>query len=316
MGSAITGLADRQAAALALLRALADRDYVFVPVTPETHRRVVARAEMRRAHDLRGIFGWSLPFDAATLPAGLLDLLRSAELVEETPAGLRSKVRISTVRGGLFLHSAFPTDSADSVFLGPDSLRFADFLSAELAGAEAVQRLVDIGAGAGVGGIVAARFARVGRIELVDVNEAALGLARVNAAHAGVAVHAYPSDGLAAVAPGFDLAIANPPFIIDEGGPAYRDGGDMHGAALSLRWSLLAASGLAPGGRMLLYTGSAIVDGRDSLREALEARLPPLGCAIRYREIDPDIFGEELVGPAYRGVERIAAVGAVIGKAG
>jgi len=28
----------------------------------------------------------------------------------------------------------------------------------------------------------------------------------------------------------------------------------------------------------------------------------------RYREVDPDVFGEELLNPAYRDVERIAAV--------
>ena len=119
-----------------------------------------------------------------------------------------------------------------------------------------------------------------------------------------------------AVEPGFDLAIANPPFIIDEDGPAYRAGGGMHGAELSLAWALGAAEKLAPGGRFLLYTGSAIVAGRDALREALEQQLPALGCTLRYREIDPDIFGEELEKPAYADVERIAAVGAVIVKKG
>jgi hypothetical protein len=60
---------------------------------------------------------------------------------------------------------------------------------------------------------------------------------------------------------------------------------------------------------MLLYSGAAIVDGRDGLKTALEA-LP--GAAVRYAEIDPDVFGEELDKPPYAGVERIAAVGAVI----
>ncbi|MGE0403972.1 MAG: SAM-dependent methyltransferase, partial [Kofleriaceae bacterium] len=31
-----------------------------------------------------------------------------------------------------------------------------------------------------------------------------------------------------------------------------------------------------------------------------------------YEEIDPDVFGEELDTPAYRDVDRIAAVGATI----
>jgi len=302
--------------ALALLGALGERGYAFVPVTPETHRRVGARPEMARARDLRGVFGWSLPFDEALLSGNLFALLQDAGLLEGGPGGWRSKVRVSTVAGGLFLHSAFPTDAPDSVFLGPDSLRFAEFLRVELAGGPAIGRLIDIGAGAGVGGIVAAGLASIGRIELVDVNEAALRLARINAAHAGIDVGTYVSDGTGSVPPGFDLAIANPPFIIDEGGPAYRAGGGMHGAALSLDWAMGAATGLAPGGRMLLYTGSAIVAGRDHLRETLEARLPALDCTLSYREIDPDIYGEELENPAYREVERIAAVGAVIRKTG
>ena len=84
------------------------------------------------------------------------------------------------------------------------------------------------------------------------------------------------------------------------------------GSRLSLDWAMEGAQRLAPGGRMLLYTGSAIVGGHDALREALERDLPRIGCTLRYREIDPDIFGEELERPAYAQVERIAAVGAVI----
>jgi hypothetical protein len=45
------------------------------------------------------------------------------------------------------------------------------------------------------------------------------------------------------------------------------------------------------------------------------AALPPLGCTLDYREIDPDVFGEELSKPIYADVERIAVVGAVITKA-
>jgi len=50
----------------------------------------------------------------------------------------------------------------------------------------------------------------------------------------------------------------------------------------------------------------------DELRAALERELPALGCTLRYRELDPDLFGEELDKPAYADVERIAAVGAVV----
>jgi methylase of polypeptide subunit release factors len=309
-------LTAHEEAARHLLAWLDVGDYDFVTVTPESHRRVVGRPDMARATGLRDIFGWSLPFDDATAGEELLTLLRNGELLRESGDRYKSTVRVSRVRGQLFLHSAFPTDSDDSVFLGPDTLRFLDFIERELTAQPApVARLVDIGAGAGLGGILAAKMLPApARVELADINTRALSFARINAAHAGIEVETIESDGVAAIASGFDLAIANPPFIVDEGGPAYRSGGGLHGAELSLRWALDGAAKLAPGGRVLLYTGSAIVDGKDALRDALERELPALGCTMRWRELDPDIFGEELAKPAYREVERIAAIGAVLQK--
>jgi methylase of polypeptide subunit release factors len=316
MGDGAPPLTADEQTALKLLNWLDDAGYDFVTVTPESHRRVVARASMREARDLRGILGWSLPFAEETAGPELFALLRKGRLLQETAAGWKSKIRVSGVRGCLFLHSAFPTDSEDSVFLGPDTLRFIDFIERELPqDRSGVKRLVDIGAGAGVGGIVSGQFLGNGpRIELADINRTALSHARVNAEHAGVAVITVESNGVSAIEPSFDLAIANPPFIFEEDAPAYRKGGGMHGAELSLRWTLDAADKLAPGGRMLLYTGSAIVDGKDALRQALERELPALGCTLAWRELDPDIFGEELAKPAYDDVERIAAIGAVVAK--
>ena len=296
--------------AVRLLETLEELGYDFTPVTPATHGRVIARPTMCEASELRGVFGWNLPFDAELLPPPLLDLMARAGFVEKARNGFKSTVRVSRVRGRLFLHSAFPTIADDSVFLGPDTVRFADFISANLAD-DALGRLVDIGAGAGVGGIIAGRIARRLEIELVDINGKALRYAKINAAHAGIPIQAYRSDGVGSVSPGFDIAIANPPFIAGVGDPLYRSGRGMHGAELSLRWTLDAACKLAPGGRILLYTGSAIIRGRDCLREALEQALPPLGCTMHYREIDPDIFGDELGRDVYREVERIAAVVAV-----
>ena len=312
-GAAVQLSRDEQVA-LRLLHWLDAQDYDFVTVTPESHRRVVARSTMRTARDLRGIFGWSLPFDEALAGPELMALLREGRLLQESAAGWKSKVRVSRAHGRLFLHSAFPTESEDSVFLGPDTLRFVDFIQTEV-GACAPERLIDIGAGAGVGGIIAGELMGARRVVLADLNPAALSHARVNAAHAGVAVETVVSDGMAEIPAGFDLAISNPPFIFEEGAPIYRQGGGMHGAELSLAWTLEAARKLAPGGRVLLYTGSAITDGRDALRERLERDLPALRCSLRWRELDPDIFGEELAKPHYADVERIAAIGAVVEKA-
>ena len=60
---------------------------------------------------------------------------------------------------------------------------------------------------------------------------------------------------------------------------------------------------------MLLYTGAAFTGGRAPLLDALRE----LDASVSVEEIDPDVFGEELEQPAYAEVERIAAIGAVIG---
>jgi methylase of polypeptide subunit release factors len=298
-----------------LLAALEGQGYVFVTPTPVTHQRVIGRAAMTEACDLRGVFGWNLPFAREILPHRLLELLDRSGLLRQHGEKLKSGVRVSSMNGRLFLHSAFPTTAEDAVFFGPDSYRFVDFVRSELADAAGVQRLVDIGAGAGVGGIMAAPLVPGARISLIDTNPKALRIAGVNARHAAVDVELVEGEGIDAITGAVDLVIANPPYMIDESDRTYRDGGKMHGAALSLDWSLASARRLEPGGRMLLYTGVAIVDGRDALRDRLERELPELGCSLRYREIDPDVFGEDLVKPAYAEVERIAVVGAVIERA-
>jgi methylase of polypeptide subunit release factors len=227
----------------------------------------------------------------------------------------RSRVRVASVDDRLFLHSAYPTDEADSVFFGPDSYRYVRFLHGELPRFPPTRRLVDIGAGGGVGAIMAAALLPGARLTATDINPVALRWARVNARHAGVELEIIEGPGLEAVEGPVDLVIANPPFVADPAGRLYRDGGGMRGARLSLDWALAAAQRIEPGGAILLYTGSAIVAGRDELREALAAQLPALGCSLRYAEIDPDIFGELLDQPGYEAVERVAAVGAVIRSA-
>lgn len=300
---------------LALLGQLTERGYRFVTPTPETHRLSLAREPGRRARGLRDLLGWSLPFADGDVPDWAVGLLRRSGMLNARGPLLRSKLRVSSLGDHLFLHSAYPTKDADAVFFGPDTYRFARFLKAELSGRPLVARLVDIGTGSGAGAIVAGALLPGTRLTLTDSNPFALRLARVNARHAGLDVEIVQGADIEGVAGGFDLAIANPPFIADPGGCTYRDGGAMHGAALSLAWAEETARRLPPGGRMLLYTASAIVGGEDRLEAGLRAMLPGHGCALRYEELDPDIFGEQLSQPGYKGVERIAAVGAVIGKA-
>ena len=107
----------------------------------------------------------------------------------------------------------------------------------------------------------------------------------------------------------FDLVVSNPPYLVDDERRTYRHGGDALGADLSLRIANAAATRLDPGGRLLLYTASAIVEGIDRFRAAVTSSLKERGCEVSYDEIDPDVFGEELDRPAYRNVDRIAVVG-------
>ena len=293
-----------------LLRWLDAHHYDFVAPTPLTHGRALRNgaAGHNALHDL---FGWSV--GVADVDPALRRLMESADIAVAAPDGLRSRVRVARLDGRLFVHSAYPTDSADAVFLGPDSYRFARLLRAELADWRGGGTLVDIGTGAGVGAVVAGRIARPGRIVATDVNPAALTLAAVNTRHAGCAAELLATGTLPDRA--IDLAVANPPFLVDDGERAYRHGGAMRGCGVALDMATAAMARLTRGGRLVLYTGSPIAGGRDDLRLALTDAAAAAGCSLRYDEIDPDIFGEELERLAYAGVDRIALVAAVAVKA-
>lgn len=301
---------------LELLRLLKRAGYHFITPTPATHARVLARPDRKQARDLRDIFGWSLPFEPALLPPAMRDCLRASGMLVEDEALWRSRIRVSTLQDDLYLHSAYPTDAEDAVFFGPDSYRFAGLVRYELgAGTRGkLLRIADIGGGAGVGAIVAAKLRPGATVLATDVNPKALRLARINAAAASVAIDTIEGSGLAPIEGGLDIAMLNPPYIIDESGRTYRDGGGMHGGELSLDLTVEAMDRLHPGGRIILYTGSAILNGEDPLATALRHECDKRGYALDYREIDPDVFGEELTKPQYKDVERIALIGAILRK--
>jgi release factor glutamine methyltransferase len=317
---------DRAASLIALGRALKASGYTFVTVTPETHRRVNGRTSARATGgggagrddscapgaarsvvaSLRDVFGWSRPFDRAGLPPAILDLLAEAGALLElrdAPGTLRSAVRFSSLGSDLFVHSAYPTSQPDAVFFGPDTYRFAAAIARLGHGSK---RCVDVGCGSGAGGIVAGRTGA--RIVLADINEEALVHARVNAALAGMSAEIVQSDVLSAVEGPFDLVVSNPPYLIDERRRTYRDGGGAFGEALSIRIAREALARLELGGTLLLYTGSAVVEGEDVFLRAVTPILQRAGATFRYEELDPDVFGDELEMAPYATVERIAAV--------
>ena len=290
-----------------LARAVQASGYHFVTPTPATIARVNGRAGATTAATMRDVFGWSRPFSPALLPGSVLAALEAAGAAEPAGDGLqRSTVRLSSLEGMLFLHSAYPTAAPDSVFFGPDTYRFAQAILPHLH--SPIRRAVDIGCGAGPGAILIARAQPTAEVLAVDINPKALMLTAANAAVAGVAVRPVHSDLLSAVSGEFDLIVANPPYLVDPAQRTYRHGGGAFGAELSLAILDAAQSRLAPGGRLVLYTGAAIVDGDDPFFEAASQALGGSGLDWAYREVDPDVFGEELEHSPYDAAERIAAV--------
>lgn len=298
------------AALLQLGQKLRADGYRFICVTPATHGHVNARPQARQAHDLRGVFGWSRPFAPSLLSQDVLHLLEAAGELQRQGELLRSKVRWSSLGELLLVHSAWPTDSGDAVFFGPDSYRFAQVILDHLQRSPGrVQRAVDIGCGSGIGALIIARAAAHAQVSAIDINPRALRYTAINAALAGVAnLSIQPSNLLDGLSGSFDLIVANPPYMLDADERVYRHGGGSLGAELSLCIVEQACERLAPGGTLLLYTGVAIVEGRDALLEAICLSLAGHGLSWSYKEIDPDVFGEQLLEPGYEHVERIAAV--------
>lgn len=311
-------------------RWLQSQHYRFVTPTPATHAVVLGQRSQSRplADDLRDVFGWNLPLAPGLLPADVLHRLQHAGMVQHARAGpgadggasaglLRAAVRFSTLGPLILAHSPFPTVQNDAVFLGPDTYRFAALIRRELQARPLGRgaRILDMGCGTGAGGLVAAHCAQVPAQQLVlaDISAAALRCARAGAELAGLAgAQLCQGDLFSAVTGAFDLIVANPPYLNDGAGRLYRHGGGRWGEALSLRIVREGVPHLAPGGRLVLYTGSAVSGGVDPLQRAFEAERAALGGSWSYEEIDPDVFGEELRHPAYAGVDRIAAVGLVV----
>jgi methylase of polypeptide subunit release factors len=294
--------------------------YEFTTVTPATHARVNARPDAAKARSVRDVFGWSRPFDAGLLPADALEALRSGDLLESQDGLLRSKVRFSSLGRMLFAHSAYPTQGADAVFFGPDTYRFAALVESALRqqplgdGA----RILDLGCGAGPGGLAAARYNGMpAELVLADINPQALAYARANAELNGMAGAQCRQGDLYGAADGlFDFVVANPPYLVDPAGRVYRNGGGSLGTSLGERIVAEGMDRLRPGGRLLLYTGVPILEGRDPFLAAVEPVIKRAACRFDYRELDPDVFGEELDMPAYTSADRIAAVALTVRQHG
>lgn len=301
-----------------LLAFLREQNYCFVTPTPATHARNNARPGNERAQSLSDAFGWSRPFAPSLLPEGVFESLREGGVLFQSGADWKSTVRVSSLDGELFLHSAFPTLSPEAVFFGPDTYRFARAIKHNLLSEpRRLHRALDLGCGSGAGGVVVAKHAPCGELVMSDINDSALLLTRCNAEAAGMSnITTVNSDLFARVDGEFDMIVANPPYLNDPLQRTYRHGGGELGSALSIRIAQAAKERLSPGGTLLLYTGSPIVAGEDRLLHAIERDFAGSNFEWSYEEMDPDVFGEELDTEAYSHVDRIAAVVLTVRKPG
>ncbi len=293
-----------------LLRLLRDKNYAHTAITPLSHQRVNQRFGNSRATDLAGIFGWNRAFALEDIATDVIDCMRAADILVKHGDLWRSQLRVASLNGQYFLHSAFPTDHEHAVFFGPDTYRFAAAIQQFLSQHQSpIKRAVDIGTGSGAGAILLAKALPQCAVLALDINASALTLAKVNVQAAqALNVQVAYSDLLQDVDGEFDLIIANPPYLVDATARAYRHGGGALGADLSIAIVDSAIARLAAGGSLLLYTGVAIVNGEDAFYLDVAQRLNGAGFHVKYHEIDPDIFGEELLREVYQTTDRLAAV--------
>lgn len=98
----------------------------------------------------------------------------------------------------------------------PETETVVERCLALLAGSDA-PRVLDVGTGSGAIALAIADELSAARVTAIDVSEEALGLARENAARTGIAVELFQHDLFAGLpGNGWDLVVANPPYVRDE----------------------------------------------------------------------------------------------------
>jgi precorrin-6B methylase 2 len=286
--------------------------YRFVTPPPLTHEIVNSRPENEQARSLTGVFGWSRSFAPDVVGGAMIDLMEAAGVVEPDGILLRSTVRFSTLGPLLVVHSAYPTADTDSVFFGPDTYRTCRAMRAELAADRAFvpRRIVDVGAGSGAIGLYASTLLPyTPRVLLTDISPHALWMAEVNARLNGVpSAEIRRSDILDSVSGPIDLIVSNPPFMVDRSDRLYRNGGGDWGMDLSCQVLAQSLAALDRGGRLMLFTGTPIVDGKDIFAGMIEDLIDRKVWSVSYAEVDPNIYPEELFQEPYSKADRIAAV--------
>jgi release factor glutamine methyltransferase len=128
-------------------------------------------------------------------------------------------------------------------------------------------RMLDMGTGSGAIAVAVAHTRPDARVTALDVSDAALRVARQNAAANGATVRFLRSDWFGALAPieTFELIVSNPPYIaagdvhLSQGDLRFEPSGALtdHADGLSALRTIIAGSPrhLAPGGWLLLEHG-------------------------------------------------------------
>lgn len=296
-----------------LLAFLKQQNYQFTAITPLSHQRILDRKRNEKNQEitLQDIFGWNLEFSKTDLDPVLFSLLAKQQLLQVQEDQYLSQVRVSSLDGELFIHSAFPTTQQNAVFFGPDTYRFIYHLKQYLAAQpRPFKRVVEMCCGTSAAAISIARhFPDVNEMMVADLNPKALLYSQINISFAGLNhIHPVQSNLFSNLDGKFDLIFANPPYLIDPDQRQYRHGGNaLDGCDLSFRIIKEGLQRLNSGGRLFLYTGVTVTEhGNLFLQHLKDLMKQHHNITWSYEEIDPDIFGEELEQPAYRHVERIA----------
>ncbi|KAL6703280.1 hypothetical protein ACN47E_010068 [Coniothyrium glycines] len=326
---------------------LADAKYAFVCPSPETQSRVVqkrsADASIADARNATEFFGWSLPCSrealASIIPIDLAVKLEKASIIVKNKHGkYQSTIRVSNfylpqipsdqpnASPLYYIHSSYPA-SPDSVFFGPDTYLFVQFLQNAVYHLPHPPRsIIDVCCGAGAGAIHMARTYPQANTLGLDLNPRALRLGDVNSKLAGTKIDFHESNLYATVpeelkSAGIDLIVSNPPYIASsingEDLPIYADGGARFGLDISLRIVEEGMKLLSKTGVIILYTGVAIPTANPK-HDAFLEKLQGVQQAelAEYRILHPDMWPEEIGKGAYSDVCRIQAVGAVLKRKG
>ena len=234
--------------------------------------------------------------------------------------GSRSNVEIL-----YYIHSTFPTQS-DSVFFGPDTYLYLDYLKAtQPRFSESPKNIIDICCGAGAGAIHLARQFRDATVFGLDLNPRALEFAAINASHAGVSQIKFVESNLFAELPknvrgAVDIIVSNPPYIAsapegEQGLATYADGGANEGLELANKIIDDGFDLLTPGGLFVIYTGVTISVSKPSVDPFLDhLRARKDLEVLDYSILHPDMWSEEVGKGAYVNAARIQAIGTVVRK--